>query len=62
MVTKDLMEVEMMIRSNRRAPSNTFGWKEVVLNLPGTCKYDASMPWVYKVRFNDKVASDLFFI
>ena len=25
MVTKDLMEVEMMIRGNRRAPGNTFG-------------------------------------
>ena len=61
MVTKDLMEVEMMIRGNRRAPGNTFGWKEIVLNLPGTCKYDASIPWVYKVGFNDKVVSDLYF-
>ena len=54
MVTKGLMEVELMIRGNRRDPKNTFGWKRVVLNLPGTPKYDSSMPWVYKVGFNDK--------
>ena len=49
MVTKDLMEVKMMIQENRRALKNNFGWKEVVLNLSGTHKYDPSMPWVYKV-------------
>ena len=39
-ITKDLMEVEMMLRGNRRAPRNDFGWNKVVLNLPGTLKYD----------------------
>ena len=61
LVTKDLMEVEMMIRGNRRDLGNTFGWKKVVLNLPCTPTYDPSIPWVYKVGFNDKVASDIYF-
>ena len=39
-ITKDLMEVEMMLRGNRRAPGNDFGWNKVVLNLSGTLKYD----------------------
>ena len=60
-ITKDLMEVEMMIRGNRRSPRNAFGWKNVVLNLLGTLKYDQSMPWAYKVRVDDNVASDIYF-
>ena len=58
LVTKALMEVEMMIRSKIIAPRNTFGWKKVVLNLPGTLKYDPSMPWFYKVGLDDKVIDD----
>ena len=30
----------------------------MVLNLPGTSIYDASIPWVYKVGFNDKDIDD----
>ena len=60
-VTKDLMKVEMMIRGDRKAVGNIFGWKKVVLNLPGTSSYDPSMPWVYKVRGDNKVATYLFF-
>ena len=51
----------MMIRGNKRAPDNVFGWKKAVLNLPDTFKYDPSMPWVYKVGIECKVASNLYF-
>ena len=61
LVTKDLMEVEMMIRGDKRDPGNTFGWKKIVLNLPGIRHDDLSMPWVYNVGIDDKVASDLYF-
>ena len=60
-VTKDLMEVEMMIRGNRRASGNVFGWKQVVFNLLGNFKYDPSIPWVYKMEIDVKIVSDLFF-
>ena len=33
----------------------------MVLNLSGTFKYDPSMPWIYKVGIDGKVASDLYF-
>ena len=56
-VTKDLMEVKMMIRRNRRALGNLY----VVFNLPGTFKYNPSMHWIYKVGIDDEVVSDLYF-
>ena len=31
------------------------------MNLPGTQKYDPSLPWVYKVGLDNKIAADLFF-
>ena len=65
LVTKDLMVVEQIIQGNRRARKNIFGWKKIILNLPGsstgTSSYDPSMPWVYKLGWNIKVAVDLFF-
>jgi hypothetical protein len=52
---------EEFIRGDRMDPTNIFRWDEVVLNLPGSDDYDASKPWVYKVRSNDgRIAADLF--
>jgi hypothetical protein len=49
------------IRGDRMDPTNIFCWDEAVLNLPGSDDYDASKPWVYKVRSNDgRIAADLF--
>ena len=60
-MTKDLMEVEMMIQGNRRTPGIFFGWKRVVLNLPGTLRYNQSMLCVYKVGVNDNIVLDVYF-
>ena len=35
--------------------------EKVTLNLPGTNTYDPSMPWVYKVGWDSKIAVDLYF-
>ena len=61
LVTKDLMVVEQMIRGDRRVRGNVFGWKKVLLNFPGSNTYDPSMPWVYKVDWDSKIAADLYF-
>jgi hypothetical protein len=45
---------------NRSDSTNPFKWDQVVLNLPGTPKYDTSFPWVYKVRKDGQIASDVF--
>jgi hypothetical protein len=39
---------EDIIRGDRRDEGNPFRWDVVVLNLPGTVKYDPSKPWVYR--------------
>ena len=46
---------------NRLSSANPFQWKRVVLNLPGTPSYDTSYPWVYKVRSDGHIASDVLF-
>ena len=60
LVTKDLMVMEQMIRGNRRSWRNIFGWKNVILNLPGTNSYDPSIPWVYKVGWDSEISVDLY--
>ena len=45
---------------DRKATANPFQWEQVVLNLPGTPKYDTSFPWVFKVREDGHIASDIF--
>ena len=60
-VIKDLMELENMVRGNRKDPANVFCWEKVILNLPGMPSYDPTRPWVYKVRADKHIASDVFF-
>ena len=50
-----------MILGNRRSRGNIFGWKKIILNLPGSISYDSSIPWVFKKEWNNKIAVDLFF-
>ena len=33
-----------------------------MLNLPGTKHNGISMPWVYKVRWDNKIVSGLYFM
>ena len=54
LVTKDLMKLEQIIRGDRNALENIFGWTKVILNFPGSSLYDPSIPWVYKVRGDKK--------
>ena len=37
-----------MVRSDRSLIDSPFRWASVVMNLPGTTKYNPRMPWVYK--------------
>ena len=60
LLTKDLMVVQQIIRGDRRASNNIFGWKKVILNLPGAHCYNSSMPWVYNVTRDNEIAADLF--
>ena len=39
---------------------NTFKWKRVVNNLPGTSMYDCCRTWVYKERSDGSIEADLF--
>ena len=61
LVAKDLMEVKIMIRGDQKSTRNLFEWKKSILNLSGTHYYDPSMPWVYKVGLNNKIATYLVF-
>ena len=45
--------VEDVVRGDHRDPSNPYHWEAVVLNLPGSAVYDPTMPWVYRVRYED---------
>ena len=40
--------IEEVILGDRRSASNPYKWSRVVLNIPGSDKYDPMMPWVYK--------------
>jgi hypothetical protein len=52
---------EEVIRGDRSDPKNVFRWDKVVLNLPGSDKYEPSKPWIYKVRSEDgRIAADIF--
>ena len=37
---------------------NPFEWDRVILNLPGTLKYDCTRPWIYKIRKDGRLAAD----
>ena len=50
-----------MIRGNRRASNNIFGWKKVILNLIGAHRYNPSIPWVYKVTRYSEITAEFYF-
>lgn len=60
-VIKDLMELENMVNGNRRDSYNVFFFEKVILNLTGMSLYNPSRPWVYKIRSDKRIASNLFF-
>ena len=50
-----------MIRGNRRALNNIFGWKKVSFNLSGSHRYNPSIPWVYKMTRDNKITAEFYF-
>lgn len=38
-----------IIQGDKSSPSNPFQWEQVILNLPGTQRYDPTQPWVYRI-------------
>jgi hypothetical protein len=56
-----ILVAKEVILGDRRDEKNVFWWDEVRMNLPGSEKYDPSLPWVSKIRLNDGcIAADLF--
>jgi hypothetical protein len=56
-----MLVAKEIIGGNRHEASNAFRWDRVRMNLPGSKKYDPSLPWVSKIRVsNGKMAADLF--
>jgi hypothetical protein len=45
-----LIKAKYIAHGDRLLHDNPFQWSEVVLNLPGSDKYNPMMPWVYKMR------------
>ena len=39
---------EDFVRGDRHDPNNPLRWSKVICNLPGSEKYDPTLPWVYK--------------
>ena len=56
--THQLLRADTYLVGDRRDKSNPFQWKKVVFNLPGMENYNPSLPRVYKVRWDGRIASD----
>ena len=51
--------VKRKFLGDRSDLNNPFNWKTCVLNLPGSTGYDPTMPWIWKVREDGLIATDL---
>lgn len=45
---------------DRTDPNNPFQWELAVLNLPGSADYDPTLPWVYKLRVDLRIANEIY--
>ena len=54
-----MLWAQEVIMGDRLSETNVFRWKAVKLNLPGSEDYNASEPWVCKVRMDGILASDI---
>jgi hypothetical protein len=57
--TKEAALADEVARGNPSDPSNPFQWTAVVLNLPGSPDYSPRLPWVFRVRADGHMASDV---
>ena len=55
-----MFAIEKKVRRDRVNGKCVFRWNRVILNLPGTRSCNPSRPWVYKVRNNEKISTDVF--
>ena len=60
LVMKDMLVVEQIFRGDKDDARNMLRWRKVVLNIHGLEMYNTNIPWVYKVREDWKIASDVF--
>jgi hypothetical protein len=58
--TRSMRRIEEKLKGPRGEEENVFRWDRVEMNLPGSTSYDTSKPWVFKVRKDGTMASDLF--
>jgi hypothetical protein len=56
---KTALLADETVRGDHTKVCNPFHWAKVVLNLPGGPGYDPQRPWVYRVREDGGVASDV---
>ena len=52
--------LKIEVYGDRRDRANPFHWEEVVFNLPGSAGYNASLPWVMKIRWDGDLAAEVF--
>ena len=52
--------LKLEVYGDCRALANPFHWDRVVFNLPGSKGYRADLPWVMKIRWDSKLAAEVF--
>ena len=52
--------IEKEVRGDMLDEKNMFRWDRVVLNLPDMKGYNPTRPWLYKVRNDEKIATNIF--
>jgi hypothetical protein len=54
------VRLKLKVYGDRRLRTNHFHWDRVVMNLLGSTGYRADLPWVMKVRWDGKLAAEMF--
>ena len=54
------VRLKIEVYGDRHDRTNPFHWEKVVMNLPGSTGYRASLPWVMKVRWDGELAAEVF--
>jgi hypothetical protein len=54
------VRLKLEVYGDCRVLANPFHWDQVVFNLPGSKGYRANLPWVMKIRWDGKLAAEVF--
>jgi hypothetical protein len=57
--TKEVALADKVARGDPKDPQNPFQWTNAVQNLPGSAAYNPKLPWVYRIRADGRMASDV---